>query len=313
MRAGGRAVAVASCAVGARDTCLASAPCHQHKTRHERALLSSVCATVRALPFLGPNSQLTSQPDHESFSLPLNYYNCHLPLCMRERDPSNSSLPVPLLPLIRPARPMASSARRLLQTNSGQYPTLPAAEPPGPLAVDSDVVVILAALLCALVCVVGLAAVARCTRSRRGAAPPSAAAAAKGLRKKALSALPRLAYEDAVAAAAAARGGSAAAAEDKILAECAICLSEFAPREEIRVLPQCGHGFHVACIDTWLGAHSSCPSCRRVLVVDETNNKRPPQQPKRCRECEAAMEEAASSSSGSGSGSGSAADGTAGP
>ncbi|OEL23701.1 hypothetical protein BAE44_0015281 [Dichanthelium oligosanthes] len=190
---------------------------------------------------------------------------------------------------------MASSARRLLQATSGQYPTLPAAEPPSPLAVDSDVVVILAALLCALICVVGLAAVARCARSRRAAAP---SAAAKGLRKKALRALPKLAYEDAVAAAAAARGDSAAVAgEEKIQAECAICLSEFAPKEEIRVLPQCGHAFHVACVDTWLGAHSSCPSCRRVLVIDEPPKR--PLEPKRCRKCEVATEEA-SSSSGSG-------------
>ncbi|KAL6648870.1 hypothetical protein ACP70R_013094 [Stipagrostis hirtigluma subsp. patula] len=197
-----------------------------------------------------------------------------------------------------------ASARRLLQTNSGQYPTLPAAEPPSPLAVDSDVVVILAALLCALICVVGLAAVSRCARSRRGGAATSAAS--KGLKKKALRALPKLAYEDAVAAAVAARGGAAAVAdgEERILAECAICLSEFAEKEEIRVLPQCGHGFHVACVDTWLGAHSSCPSCRRVLVVD-TAPKRPPE-PKRCRKCEAAMEEASSSSSSSAGGHGAA-------
>ncbi|CAN6308186.1 unnamed protein product [Urochloa humidicola] len=190
---------------------------------------------------------------------------------------------------------MASPARRLLQTNSGQYPTLPAADPPNPIAVDSDIVVILAALLCALICVAGLAAVARCARrSRRGAPapPPSATAAAKGLRKKALRALPRLAYEDAVA--------------DGIpMAECAICLSEFAPGEEIRVLPQCGHGFHVACVDTWLSAHSSCPSCRRVLVVDERRTPKRPPEPKRCQKSEAApaaMEEASSSSSSSGGG-----------
>ncbi|KAL6907716.1 hypothetical protein ACP4OV_002755 [Aristida adscensionis] len=206
--------------------------------------------------------------------------------------------------------PAPAPARRLLQTNSGQYPTLPAAEPPSPLAGDSDVVVILAALLCALICVVGLAAVARCARSRGGGGGGAGAgAASKGLKKKALRALPKLAYEDAVAAAAAARGGggggSAAAAaaaaaggEGRILAECAICLSEFAPREEIRVLPQCGHGFHVACVDTWLGAHSSCPSCRRVLVVDAAP-KRPPE-PKRCRKCETAMEEASSSSGAGG-------------
>lgn len=185
------------------------------------------------------------------------------------------------------ARQMASPARRLLQTNSVQYPTLPAADPPSPLAVDSDVVVILAALLCALICVVGLASVARCARSR--AAP---AAARRGLRKKALRALPSLAYEDAVAA----RAGDGAA---EVLAECAICLSEFAPREEVRVLPQCGHAFHVACIDTWLAAHSSCPSCRRVLVVGDAASKRPPQ-PKRCRKCEAAMDEPSSSSGSAG-------------
>jgi hypothetical protein len=185
---------------------------------------------------------------------------------------------------------MASPARRLLQTNSAQYPTLPAAEAPSPLAVDSDVVVILAALLCALICVVGLAAVARCARSRAAAPSASQAAARRGLKKKALRALPSLAYEDAVAA---------ADGEAKVLAECAICLSEFAPREEVRVLPQCGHAFHVACIDTWLAAHSSCPSCRRVLVVGDAADKRPPQ-PKRCRKCDAAMDEEASSSSGSG-------------
>ncbi|RLN19731.1 putative RING zinc finger domain superfamily protein [Panicum miliaceum] len=220
---------------------------------------------------------------------------------VRDKTPAAPRPPIPFaspLPrrLIRAGLgcPMASSARRLLQTNSGQLPT---AEPPSPLAVDSDVVVILAALLCALICVVGLAAVTRCARSR---ASPGAQAAAKGLGKKALRALPKLAYEDAVAAAAAARGGSSAAAagEERILAECAICLSEFAPKEEIRVLPQCGHGFHVACVDTWLGAHSSCPSCRRVLVVDETP-KRPPE-PKRCRKCEAAMKETSSSSSSGG-------------
>ncbi|KAF8780473.1 hypothetical protein HU200_001598 [Digitaria exilis] len=196
---------------------------------------------------------------------------------------------------------MASSARRLLQTSSGQYPALPVADPPSPLAFDSDVVVILAAFLCALICVMGLAAISRCSsRPRRGdassGAPP--AAAAKGLGKKALRSLPKLAYQEAVAAAAAARGGKAGSAGEKILAECAICLSEFAPEEEIRVLPQCGHGFHVACVDTWLVAHSSCHSCRRVLVVDETP-KPPPDPNKRCLRCDSATEEA-SSSSGSG-------------
>ncbi|PIN06375.1 hypothetical protein CDL12_21074 [Handroanthus impetiginosus] len=127
---------------------------------------------------------------------------------------------------------------------------------------DSDFVVILAALVCALICVLGLVAVARCAWIRRiigrhpasssSATPP--AAANKGLKKKVLNSLPKLTY-----------GKDNGPAEK--LSDCAICLAEFAAGEEIRVLPQCGHGFHVMCIDTWLESHSSCPSCRQILVV----------------------------------------------
>ncbi|XP_074586463.1 RING-H2 finger protein ATL8-like [Curcuma longa] len=138
-------------------------------------------------------------------------------------------------------------AVRLLQTNSGMLPAYQQSEP---FSVDSDVMVILAALLCALICVVGLALVARCAWLRQGA---SAATLCKGLTEKALRDLPKVSY-----------GGGAV---DARLAECPICLSEFEGGDEIRILPQCGHGFHVGCIDTWLVSRSSCPSCRRVLVV----------------------------------------------
>ncbi|KAG9442539.1 hypothetical protein H6P81_018393 [Aristolochia fimbriata] len=129
----------------------------------------------------------------------------------------------------------------------------PAAPPPDPAAVDSDVVVILAALLCALICVVGLALVARCAWIRRSASsPPSQAPPNKGLKKKILKSLPKTSFSKSLSGK---------------LVDCAICLAEFAEGDEIRLLPQCGHGFHVACIDTWLGSHSSCPSCRQILVV----------------------------------------------
>ncbi|CAN4123123.1 unnamed protein product [Withania somnifera] len=137
-------------------------------------------------------------------------------------------------------------------------------KPPSPATpstigrVDSDFVVILAALLCALICVLGLVAVARCAWIRRISAratgnlafssPPTN----KGLKKKVLKSLPKFNYTEEHAAK---------------FSECAICLAEFAVGDEIRVLPQCGHGFHVGCIDTWLGSHSSCPSCRQILVV----------------------------------------------
>ncbi|KAK8512653.1 hypothetical protein V6N13_082810 [Hibiscus sabdariffa] len=134
-------------------------------------------------------------------------------------------------------------------------------EPP-PESVDSDFVVILAALLCALICVLGLIAVARCAWLRRlsggGSAsnPPASSRPAppanKGLKKKILKSLPKDTFSADFSAK---------------FSDCAICLTEFVAGDEIRVLPQCGHGFHVACIDTWLGSHSSCPSCRQLLVV----------------------------------------------
>ncbi|XP_057794733.1 RING-H2 finger protein ATL80-like [Salvia miltiorrhiza] len=143
-------------------------------------------------------------------------------------------------------------------------PPSPSKNPSPPVeTLDSDFVVILAALLCALICVLGLVAVARCAWIRRlsgrAAAPaqptaPRRSTANKGLKKKVLKSLPKLTYgED--------------PEQTGKLSDCAICLAEFAAGEEIRVLPQCGHGFHVGCIDTWLGSHSSCPSCRQILVV----------------------------------------------
>lgn len=50
-----------------------------------------------------------------------------------------------------------------------------------------------------------------------------------------------------------------------ITTDCAICLAEFVEGEGIRVLPSCNHGFHMGCIDEWLRSHSSCPTCRHCL------------------------------------------------
>lgn len=43
---------------------------------------------------------------------------------------------------------------------------------------------------------------------------------------------------------------------------CCVCLCEFKEGEQIRVLPECFHLFHVVCIDMWLSSHSNCPLCR---------------------------------------------------
>jgi hypothetical protein len=129
-------------------------------------------------------------------------------------------------------------------------------------------VVILASLLCALICVAGLALVARCTCRRRsssggaggGGGNPSAAEARapRGLKKAAIETLPTVSLQ----AAAASRSGGVG--EER---ECAICLVVLAEGDELRLLPLCGHGFHAACIDTWLGAHASCPSCRAAVLT----------------------------------------------
>ncbi|XP_009604464.1 RING-H2 finger protein ATL80-like [Nicotiana tomentosiformis] len=162
---------------------------------------------------------------------------------------------------------MTLPPRFLLSTNSFSTPQPPVnssvAEPPSSASVEPDFVIITAALLCALICVIGLISVARCAWLRRvGGATggQSSSAANRGLKKKVLQSLPKFTYDS-------------TSSTTGATAECAICLAEYREGDEIRVLPQCGHGFHVQCIDTWLGSHSSCPSCRQILVVG------------RCRKC----------------------------
>uniref|UniRef100_A0A0E0MIC7 RING-type domain-containing protein n=1 Tax=Oryza punctata TaxID=4537 RepID=A0A0E0MIC7_ORYPU len=43
---------------------------------------------------------------------------------------------------------------------------------------------------------------------------------------------------------------------------CPVCLSDFADGEVIRLLPECMHYFHAACIDEWLRTRATCPLCR---------------------------------------------------
>ncbi|EPS63206.1 hypothetical protein M569_11582 [Genlisea aurea] len=43
---------------------------------------------------------------------------------------------------------------------------------------------------------------------------------------------------------------------------CSICLGEYQEKEMLKVMPKCGHTFHLSCIDIWLRKHSTCPVCR---------------------------------------------------
>ncbi|PPR95584.1 hypothetical protein GOBAR_AA25092 [Gossypium barbadense] len=47
--------------------------------------------------------------------------------------------------------------------------------------------------------------------------------------------------------------------------KCTVCLSEYRREDVLRILPYCGHSFHVTCIDLWLQQHSTCPVCRISL------------------------------------------------
>ncbi|XP_024538634.1 RING-H2 finger protein ATL16-like [Selaginella moellendorffii] len=53
--------------------------------------------------------------------------------------------------------------------------------------------------------------------------------------------------------------------------ECCVCLGEFQEQEFVRLLPGCGHFFHVECIDLWLLAHTTCPLCRFKLTPDNVH------------------------------------------
>lgn len=50
-------------------------------------------------------------------------------------------------------------------------------------------------------------------------------------------------------------------------AECAICLGELEEGESVRLLPNCRHAFHVACVDRWFAGHTNCPVCRSPVVA----------------------------------------------
>ncbi|GAB4862047.1 hypothetical protein Ancab_037301 [Ancistrocladus abbreviatus] len=48
--------------------------------------------------------------------------------------------------------------------------------------------------------------------------------------------------------------------------DCAVCLNEFKEEENLRLMPNCQHAFHLPCIDTWLKSQSNCPLCRSAMI-----------------------------------------------
>ncbi|KAK2971301.1 hypothetical protein RJ640_001327 [Escallonia rubra] len=46
------------------------------------------------------------------------------------------------------------------------------------------------------------------------------------------------------------------------LHRCSVCLADYKATDTLRLLPDCGHLFHLKCIDPWLMLHPTCPICR---------------------------------------------------
>ncbi|XP_062208580.1 RING-H2 finger protein ATL67-like [Phragmites australis] len=63
---------------------------------------------------------------------------------------------------------------------------------------------------------------------------------------------------------------SSRAAGTEADAMCSICLSEYRDGEMLRVMPECRHRFHVACLDAWLRRSASCPVCRSSPIPTPT-------------------------------------------
>jgi E3 ubiquitin-protein ligase ATL10/75/76/77/78 len=139
---------------------------------------------------------------------------------------------------------------------------------------DTNTVILLAALFLALLLAIALNSLARFAlwcggRAAAGggevAASPSVAASScagvrGGIKKRALRSIPVEVYV----------GRDEKEEEEEEEAGsgdvCAICLGEFADGEKVRVLPRCGHAFHVPCVDAWLLSRGSCPTCRRPVM-----------------------------------------------
>ena len=124
-----------------------------------------------------------------------------------------------------------------------------------------DWTVLVAAIICAFLCALGLNTMLQC--AGRVLTEPLQWIASRrhnsGLKRKEMVALPTSTYSH-----------SGDGSPSSSAPNCAICLAEFCDGDQIRFLPQCNHHFHVVCIDKWLLSHSSCPTCRHLLKSNDS-------------------------------------------
>jgi len=46
---------------------------------------------------------------------------------------------------------------------------------------------------------------------------------------------------------------------------CTICMSDYTSGEKFKILKNCDHGFHAACLDEWLKVEKKCPVCKDTV------------------------------------------------
>lgn len=49
---------------------------------------------------------------------------------------------------------------------------------------------------------------------------------------------------------------------------CSICLADYKDTDVLGLLPDCGHLFHVKCVDPWLQQQATCPVCRNSPLAE---------------------------------------------
>ncbi|XAR64923.1 hypothetical protein NMG60_11008823 [Bertholletia excelsa] len=77
----------------------------------------------------------------------------------------------------------------------------------------------------------------------------------RGLDESSLIACPKLGYSQV-------KEHMNGGASKSTASSCSICLADYKDTDVLRLLPECGHLFHLGCVDPWLLLHPTCPICR---------------------------------------------------